>query len=147
MVEVPALLWQMDELLAEVDFLSVGSNDLMQFLFAADRSDMAMADRYDPLSVPALRCLGDLARRAGKVGKPVTVCGEMAGRPLEALALLGLGFRRLSMGPAAIGPVRAMMRMADAAATGALIDHWLDRPELNLRSLLRDFARDRRIPV
>ncbi len=106
----------------------------MQFLFAADRENRLVAHRFDPLSAPALRALRLIVERAAAAGRPVTVCGEIAGRPLEAMALIGLGYRRLSMSPAAIGPVKAMMlkldaepvaglvrdALADAAATGTL---------------------------
>ncbi|MFM2130718.1 MAG: hypothetical protein RL477_2264, partial [Pseudomonadota bacterium] len=91
MVEVPALLWQLPELLARVDFLSVGSNDLIQFLFASDRGNPRLAGRYDALSPVVLRVMRDLVAAADKAGVPVSVCGEMAGRPLEAMALIGLG--------------------------------------------------------
>ena len=90
MVEVPSLLFQLDELIPRVDFLSVGSNDLVQFLFAADRGNRRVADRFDPLSPPVLRALhaaSSTRRSAG--GKPVTLCGELASKPIGALALIG----------------------------------------------------------
>src|SRR5690242_20885489 len=87
MVEVPSLLFQLDELLERVDFLSVGSNDLMQFLYAADRGNMRVASRFDILSAPVLRALKDIADRAAVHGKPVALCGEMASQPLGAMAL------------------------------------------------------------
>src|SRR5215212_9425960 len=102
MVEVPSLLFEMDEIAQAADFLSVGTNDLMQFLFAADRENRLVAHRFDPLSAPSLRALRLIAERATAAGCPVTVCGEIASRPLEAMALIGLGFRHLSMSPAAI---------------------------------------------
>ena len=88
MLEVPSLLFQLDELLARVDFLSVGSNDLMQFLYAADRGNTRVSDRFDPLSAPVLRALKDIADKARKHGKPVTLCGELASQPIGALALV-----------------------------------------------------------
>jgi phosphotransferase system enzyme I (PtsP) len=97
MLEVPALLWQLPELLRETDFISVGSNDLMQFLFAADRSSPALATRYDLLSAPVLGLLEDVVRMADAAGVSVSLCGEAASRPLEAMALAGIGFRNLSM--------------------------------------------------
>ena len=93
MVEVPSLLFQLDELLARVDFLSVGSNDLMQFLYAADRGNPRVSDRFDPLSAPVLRVLKDIAHKARKHGKPVTLCGELASQPIGALALAIVGYR------------------------------------------------------
>ena len=88
MVEVPSLLFQLDELLERVDFLSVGSNDLMQFLYAADRGNPRVSERFDPLSAPVLRALKDIADKAKKHGKPVTLCGELASQPIGALALV-----------------------------------------------------------
>lgn len=116
MIEVPALLWQLPQLLETADFVSVGTNDLVQFLFASDRGSPRLGDRYDSLSQPVLRALGAIATEAGRVGKSATVCGEMASRPLEALALVACGFRSLSMPPAAVGPVKAMIRGFTSAA-------------------------------
>jgi phosphotransferase system enzyme I (PtsP) len=120
MLEVPALLWQLDELLNEVDFVSVGSNDLLQFLFAADRSAPALFNRYDLLSQPVLSLLEQLliAARAAKGGEgvPVSLCGEAASRPLEALTLVGLGFTNLSMSASGILPIKALLAQLDLAA-------------------------------
>jgi phosphotransferase system enzyme I (PtsP) len=116
MIEAPSLLFQLEELLARVDFVSVGSNDLLQFLFAADRDNPRVSDRFDPLSPAALRALMRIADQANAAGVPATVCGEIAGRPLEAMTLVALGYRSLSMPPAAIGPVKAMLLSLDAAA-------------------------------
>src|SRR5215210_3863706 len=104
MVEVPSLLFQLDDIATTADFLSVGSNDLMQFLFAADRENRLVANRFDPLNSASLRALKLVAERSEAAGCPVTVCGEIGGRPLEAMALIGPGFRQLSMSPASIGP-------------------------------------------
>ena len=125
MIETPALLWHLDALLPMTDFISVGTNDLMQYLFAADRGNPRVSDRYDLLSPPALRALKTIGDACADTGTPVSVCGEMAGRPLEAFALIALGFTRLSMPPAGIGPVKAMVLSLDAQAarrglTGAL---------------------------
>ncbi len=116
MIETPALLWHLDALLPMTDFISVGTNDLMQYLFAADRGNPRVSDRYDLLSPPALRALKTICDACADTGTPVSVCGEMAGRPLEAFALLALGFARLSMPPAGIGPVKAMVLSLDAGA-------------------------------
>jgi phosphotransferase system enzyme I (PtsP) len=113
MLEVPALLWQLDALLPEVDFVSVGTNDLMQFLFAADRGAPSLAGRYDILSPPVLDLLEDLRQRAEKAGVAVSVCGEAAGRKLEALVLVALGYHTLSMPASDILPVKAMLAAAD----------------------------------
>jgi phosphotransferase system, enzyme I, PtsP len=116
MLEVPALAEMLDELLPHLDFLSIGTNDLTQFLFAADRSNPKLAERYDWLSPAILRFLARVLAAGAKHDVPMTVCGEMGGRPLEAMALLGLGLERLSITPAAIGPVKAMVRSLDLAA-------------------------------
>ena len=113
MIEAPSLVWHLDALLAMTDFVSVGTNDLMQYMFAADRGNPRVSDRYDTLSPPFLRALKTIGDACADTGTPVSVCGEMAGRPLEAFALLGLGFERLSMPPAGIGPVKRMVLSCD----------------------------------
>lgn len=149
MIEVPALLFQIREICALADFISVGSNDLLQFLFAADRENRQVAQRYDPLGVASLRALRLIADTAHESDCRVSICGEIAGRPLEAMALLGLGFRTLSMAPSSVGPVKAMLLALDAQEVGALIREKLDDPETGptLRSTLAQFAERRRIPV
>src|SRR6266446_4230517 len=121
MVEVPALLYQLDELFARVDFLSVGSNDLFQFLYAVDRSNARVADRFDPISTPILRALKAIADKGRNCGKPVTLCGELASKPIGALALVALGYRSLSLTPSAIGPVKQMLLELDVAKAQALL--------------------------
>jgi phosphotransferase system enzyme I (PtsP) len=113
MLEVPALLWQLPELLRETDFISVGSNDLMQFTFAADRSSAALAARYDLLSSPVLAMLEEVVRQADAAGVPVSLCGEAAARPLEALALAGIGFRNLSMPAPGVLPIKGLFAAVD----------------------------------
>ena len=103
--------------LPRVDFLSVGTNDLTQFLFAADRSDPRLAQRYDWLSPAILRFLKRVLDAARAANVPVRICGEMAGRPLEAMALVGLGAENFSITPAAVGPVKAMVRSLDAGGS------------------------------
>lgn len=149
MLEVPALLWQLDELMEEVDFVSVGSNDLFQFSMAVDRGNARVSDRFDVLGRPFLRILRDIVRAADRNMTPVTLCGEMAGKPLSAMALLGLGFRSISMSPTAIGPIKAMLlgldidRLAEAL-NEALDDHKSPEP---IRALLTRFAEDNNIPL
>ena len=109
MVEVPSVLWQLDEICRRVDFLSVGSNDLVQYLYAADRDNKRVAKRFDPLSAPVLHALKLIAGKARAAATPLTLCGEISGKPLEAMVLLALGYRGLSMSPASIGPVKAMV--------------------------------------
>ncbi len=142
MVEVPSLLWQLPALVQRVDFLSVGSNDLLQFLFATDRGNPRMAERYDPLSPPALKVLQDVVRTADRAGRPLSLCGEMASRPLEAMALVGLGYRSLSLTAASIGPVKAMVRSLRLRSLREYMKTILDSPEHSLRDRLRAFALD-----
>lgn len=142
MVEVPALLFQLDELFSRVDFLSVGSNDLVQFMFAVDRGNMRVANRFDVLSPPILRALRLLARKGEEHGKPVTLCGEIASRPLEAMALAGLGYRALSLSPAAVGPVKSMLLELSLERLRPLLDRLIDSPRagVSIREELRSFA-------
>jgi phosphotransferase system enzyme I (PtsP) len=142
MLEVPSLLFQLPQLMAHVDFLAVGSNDLMQFLYASDRGNIAVSQRYDILSAGSLRMLRNVVREADAAGVPVSVCGEMAGRPLEAMALVGLGFRSLSMAASSIGPARLMIRGLDAARISGFIDSLLDGTAPSLRNALCNYARD-----
>lgn len=147
MLEVPALAFQLPALFRSADFLSVGSNDLMQFLFAADRGSPRMADRYDVLSPPVLSVLKRLVDEAEAAGKPLALCGEMAGRPLEAMALIGLGFRALSMAPNAVGPVKAMLRTLRVRPLADFVRDLCRRSDHSVRETLRTFARDHDIPV
>lgn len=149
MVEVPSLLFQLDEICAEADFISVGSNDLMQFLFAADRENRHVAGRFDPVSPAAIRALRHIARTAATNNCVATVCGEMSGRPLEAMTLIGIGFRALSMPPAAVGPVKEMLLALEVAPLTALIDSVLQNEGsiATLRPRLEDFAKAHAIPL
>src|SRR5208282_4278445 len=128
MLEVPALLFQLDELLERVDFLSVGSNDLMQFLYAADRGNVRVSERFDPLSAPVLRALKDIADKGRKHGKPVALCGELASQPIGALALAILGYRSLSLSPSAVGPVKALLLELDCKKGESAILPFLAQP-------------------
>ncbi|MGI9524312.1 MAG: phosphoenolpyruvate--protein phosphotransferase [Hyphomicrobiaceae bacterium] len=113
MIEVPSVLMDLDAVMRRVDFVSVGSNDLLQFLFAADRSNALVAGRYDPLSIGALRALAMVQQAGDRNRVPVTLCGEFAAQPLQAMALIGLGYRSLSVAPASIGPVKRMILSLD----------------------------------
>lgn len=149
MLEVPALMWQLDELMAEVDFVSVGSNDLFQLTMAADRGNARVADRFDTLGKPFLRILRDIARAGERNRTPVTLCGEMAGKPLSAMALLGVGFRSVSMAATSIGPVKAMLLGLDVDRLSEELDAALDSTKSNesIRNLLVRFADTNNIPV
>jgi phosphotransferase system enzyme I (PtsP) len=142
MLEVPSLLFQLDELLDRVDFLSVGSNDLMQFLYAADRGNMRVSDRFDPLSTPVLRALKDIVDKARKHNKPVALCGELASQPIGALALTILGFRQLSLSPSAVGPVKALLLDLDTKKGEKEILPLLEQPvgSVSIRHKLESFA-------
>jgi len=147
MIEVPSVLFELDTLLPRVDFVSVGSNDLLQFLFAADRGNARVASRYDSLSASPLRALKALVKATRKHKVPLTLCGEMAGRPLEAMTLIGLGFRSLSMAPASIGPVKSMILSLEAGRIQALLDDLLKSRSGNLRGELQSFAQSQGIEV
>ena len=142
MVEVPSLYWQLSALLKRVDFLSIGSNDLFQFLFACDRGNPALLDRYDVLSPPALSFFRDMVERCRGAAVRLAVCGEMASRPLEAMALIGLGIHHLSLTPSEVGPVKAMLRSLDAAPLGRYLRGLLDLPDHSLRGRLQAYALD-----
>lgn len=133
MLEVPALAEVLDLLLPKLDFLSIGTNDLTQFLFAADRAHPKLAERYDWLSIAILRFLDRVVRTCGEYQVPVGVCGEMGGRTLEAMALVGLGVRRLSITPASVGPVKAMIRAIDAAELQAMMRDLLNDGVVDVR--------------
>jgi phosphotransferase system enzyme I (PtsP) len=147
MLEAPSLAFAIDHLAGKADFLSIGTNDLMQYFFAADRGNARVADRYDILSPPALRFLRQIREQAAAAGVPLSLCGEHAGRPLEALALVALGFETLSMPAAGVGPVKAMLRSLDARAAGALVNEMCERPDRSVREPLRAFARETGVTI
>jgi phosphotransferase system enzyme I (PtsP) len=147
MLEVPSLAEMLDQLLPRLDFISIGTNDLTQFLFAADRSDPRLAQRYDWLSPAILRFLKRVLDAARAAGVPARVCGEMAGRPLEAMALIGIGAENFSITPAGVGPVKAMVRSLDAAALRARFDQLLARPPKDMRKALTDWARRHSVTI
>jgi phosphotransferase system enzyme I (PtsP) len=142
MIEVPALLYQLDDLFERVDFVSVGSNDLFQFMFAVDRGNARVTDRFDPMSAPILRALRDIIRKANSVKKTASLCGEMASNPLGALALIGLGYRSMSVSATAHGPVKALILETDAKKLESQITQWLDAPcgTVSIRQRLTEFA-------
>jgi len=147
MIEVPALLWQLDSLLPLADFASVGSNDLMQFLFATDRSNMLVADRFDALNPAGLLALRTIVEAATKHNVPLNLCGEMAGKPLEAMALIGIGFRSISMAPASVGPVKAMVLSLDAGDLWVRLQELLACKSTSVREELKSYAAEKGVQV
>jgi len=149
MVEVPSLLWEIDLIAQRADFLSVGSNDLVQYIYAVDRDNTRVSKRYDTLSPPVLRALERIADAGKRANTPVTLCGEMGGRPLEALALLALGYRSLSMSPSAIGPVKSMVLSLDLDEAQVFLATLLatDDGTPSLREKLRGYAHSRDIAL
>ena len=147
MLEVPALVFQLPALLDKVDFLSVGSNDLFQFLFASDRGNRRLATQYDVLSPVVLTVLRSVVEQCSAAGVPVSLCGEMAGRPLEAMALIGAGFRDISMAPRAIGPVKTMVRSLSVGTLEKYMASLYDVKRHTVREKLRSFAQDHGVTV
>jgi len=142
MVEVPSLLFELDHLLPEADFVSIGSNDLVQFLTATDRANPRVAENYDPIALPRLRAFKHIVDSSARYGVPLTMCGELAGRRLEALALMAIGMNRLSMSPSSIGPIKEMILGLElepirAAISAALADGAKPVP---IRELLQDWV-------
>ena len=149
MLEVPALLFQLDELLKEVAFISVGTNDLLQFLFAADRGTPAMAVRYDVLAPAMLTLLARLAVRTATAGVALSVCGEAAGRPLEAMTFVGLGITTLSMAAGALPPVKETLAALDLPAFRAVLGaiRHSDGAAASLREPIAGWAREHGLGV
>jgi len=148
MIEVPSLLFQLDDLMGAVDFVSIGSNDLFQFVMASDRGNARIAKRFDPLNRGFLRVLRKIVVAAEKNSAPLTLCGEIASRPLSALALFGLGFTTVSMSGAAIGPVKAMLLEADIGKLKPKLLAEIEKPYggQTIREFLTDYASANGIP-
>src|SRR4051812_46973764 len=147
MLEVPALAETLDLLLPNIDFLSIGTNDLTQFLFAADRAHPKLAERYDWLSPAILRFLRRVVRQADEAGVHVGVCGEMGGRTLEAMALIGIGVTRFSITPAAVGPIKAMIRSLDRGALLPAVEALLASPPEDMRGALTRWAEENKVSI
>ncbi|WP_414642674.1 phosphoenolpyruvate--protein phosphotransferase [Brevundimonas sp.] len=147
MIECPSLLWHLDALLPLTDFVSIGTNDLFQYMFAADRTNPLVSDRYDPLSPPLLRALAEIQKKCADTGTPVSVCGELAGRPLEAFALLTLGYTRLSAPAGGVGPVKRMILSADLPAARRGMANLLGSSSGSIRGELESLARKLNITI
>jgi len=142
MLEVPSLLFDLDRLFRTVDFISIGTNDLMQFMFAVDRDNALVAGRFDALHPSFLRALARVAKKAQETGLPVSICGEIAAKPIEAMALLGIGFRSFSMSPSNIGPTKALLQGVELGALQGFMQAELARDfdAPSLRKALAGFA-------
>jgi phosphotransferase system enzyme I (PtsP) len=147
MLEIPSLLFQLPELMSRVDFISIGSNDLFQFLFACDRGSPRVSGRYDTLNPAVIRAIKSIVAAASEYKVEVGFCGDMATRPIDAMALIGCGIRSLSMPPAAIGPVKAMVRSLNARDLAHYLDYICTEPAHSLRLPLERFAKDHGVVV
>ena len=147
MIEVPSVVFQLDAILQEADFISVGTNDLAQFVFACDRTNNRLAERYDVLSVPFLRVMREIITKANEAKVLCSVCGEMASNPIEAMVLLGLGYRNLSISGASFGKVKRMIRSADTTQLADYINTLLEYNQRTLRPQLIAYAQDHGIEI
>lgn len=147
MIEVPSVLFQLDEILPEADFVSVGTNDLAQFIFACDRGNPKLLDRYDVLSAPFLSVMKTIVDKAKQYGVYCSVCGEMASNPIEALALIGLGYRNLSSNGASFGKIKGMIRSINCAEVADYMQNLLKSPRASVRSQLISYANDHGIEI
>ncbi|HTQ13954.1 MAG TPA: phosphoenolpyruvate--protein phosphotransferase [Rhizomicrobium sp.] len=145
MLEVPALMFMLPQILRSADFVSIGSNDLLQFMFAVDRTNTRVSKRYDALNPASLTIFRQIVRSAKEASGEVSLCGEMAGKPLDAMALIGVGLRTLSMAPANIGPVKMMIRSLDTRELAPFVDQLCGRTDQSLRTRLQAFAAERGI--
>jgi phosphotransferase system enzyme I (PtsP) len=149
MVEVPSLLFVLKQILQATDFISIGSNDLLQFVFAADRTNQAVARRYDTLSPAVLNLVKRIAEEGKAVGRlsDVSICGEIAGRPLEAMMLVAFGITSLSMQASMIGPVKMMIRSLDTRLLRPIVEKLCGLSGPSVRAELIDFAGTHGVPI
>lgn len=149
MIEVPSLIFELDRLLPETDFVSIGSNDLIMFLTAADRANPRVAGNYDPIARPRLRALKMIVDAAREHSRPLTMCGELAGRPMEALALLAIGMDRLSMGASSVGPIKEMILGLELEPVRAAMADLLENGDCEdtPRALLTELAERQRLAL
>ncbi|MGZ5928689.1 MAG: phosphoenolpyruvate--protein phosphotransferase [Rhizomicrobium sp.] len=145
MLEVPALAFMLPQLMRSADFVSIGSNDLLSLAFAVDRTNPRVARRYDSLNPASLTLIRLIVQSAAENSGDLSLCGEMAGRPLDAMALLGLGIRTLSMQPGQIGPIKMMIRSLNLGEVAAFVDRLCGRTDHSLRTRLSAFAAERGI--
>jgi phosphotransferase system enzyme I (PtsP) len=145
MLEVPALAFMLPQLMRCADFVSIGSNDLLSLAFAVDRTNPRVSKRYDNLNPASLTLIRLIVGSAAENSGDLSLCGEMAGRPLDAMALLGLGLRTLSMQPGQIGPIKMMIRSMHLGEVAAFVDRLCGRTDHSLRTRLSAFAAERGI--
>ena len=139
MLETPSLAYAPRGFFEMTDFVSIGGNDLKQFFFAADRENEQVRRRYDTLNASFLSFIGHIAARCAETGTALSFCGEDAGRPVEALCLAAMGLRTLSMRPAAIGPVKHLIRRVSLTELRGVMDAELDRGAVTLRPAVMDW--------
>lgn len=147
MLEVPSLLFQLPHLLERVDFISIGSNDLFQFLFAIDRGNPRLSERYDMLSPPVMSLLRDVVKQCDEADVPISLCGEMGAEPLDAMALIGIGLRSISVQPNALGPVKAMIRSVNTVTLTQYMESLSGMSQHSIRGHLNSFAKDHGVKV
>jgi phosphotransferase system enzyme I (PtsP) len=147
MLEVPALAFMLPQLMRSADFVSIGSNDLLALVFAVDRTNPRVSRRYDSLNPAALTLIRQIVKSAAEAGGEVSLCGEMAGHPLDAMALIGLGLRTLSMAPANVGPVKMMIRSLHCGEIALFVDKLCGRTDHSLRTRLAAFAAERGVII
>ncbi len=147
MIEVPSIVFQLDEILQLVDFVSVGTNDLYQFVFACDRGNPRLSDRYDVLSAPFLKLMKTIIDKANQYKVYCSVCGEMASNPLEAMALIGLGYRNLSVSGASYANVKKMILSMTNEDVADYIKTLLKSSKNSLRPQLLAYAYDHTIAI
>lgn len=147
MIEVPSVIFQLDAILKQADFISIGTNDLAQFIFACDRGNPRLTERYDVLSAPFLSMMGEIVSKANAAGVYCSVCGEMASNPIEALALIGLGYRNLSMSGSSFGRVKSMVRTMNTEDVEDYVHTLLKSQKRTLRPQLISYAYDHGIEI
>jgi len=147
MIEVPSVVFQLREILKHCDFISIGTNDLYQFFFACDRGNSRLNGRYDVLSAPFLNLMKKIIKEANEAGVLCSVCGEMASNPLDAMALIGLGFRNLSVSSASYGKVKAMIRSMSVKGVEDYLNNILSSSRRTLRPQLKAYAFDHGIEI
>jgi phosphotransferase system enzyme I (PtsP) len=142
MLETPSLAFAPQKFFDEVDFVSIGGNDLKQFFFAADRENELVRRRYDTLNVSFLTFIERIVERCNISNTPLSFCGEDAGRPVEALCLAAMGIRTLSMRPASIGPVKSVLLRADLQSLRKIIADARHRGDQSVRSSVMEWLRN-----